>query len=144
MPLSWFQQLKGYTREHLQLVTQIIWQYVQTVWQYLKRYRSAILAVLCFLSYVRGNLFSMELGSLKGTVLNRYNAYPSFMHTGDPAQILGLPARVDVSLMPSLTDTKRALQKYKARWHPDKITNNGLESQEIAHEVIMIGKLSPV
>ena len=64
-----------------------------------------------------------------GTTLARYPHFPSWMHT-DPVQVLGLPAQVAPTFVPSRDTIWRAWKGFSSKWHPDKQITNGFSDTD--------------
>ncbi|KAH6028436.1 hypothetical protein HBI54_231160 [Parastagonospora nodorum] len=50
--------------------------------------------------------------------ISSFKNYPTWLHT-DPLQVIGLPAQVDPSFIPSRRTIQTACRAYKSTWHPD-------------------------
>ncbi|KAL5113719.1 hypothetical protein ACEQ8H_008392 [Pleosporales sp. CAS-2024a] len=55
--------------------------------------------------------------------------HPTWLHT-DPVQVIGLPAQVDPSFIPSRDSIIEACARYKSTWHTDRLRVNGLTRQQ--------------
>lgn len=55
--------------------------------------------------------------------------HPIWLHT-DPVQVIGLPAQVDPSFIPSRGTIKKACSRFKSTWHTDKWDTNNFTRQQ--------------
>ncbi|KAF1910984.1 hypothetical protein BDU57DRAFT_419661, partial [Ampelomyces quisqualis] len=55
--------------------------------------------------------------------------HPTWLHT-NPIQVIGLPAQVDPSFIPSRDTINEACATYKSTWHTDRLRKNGLTKQD--------------
>ncbi|KAJ8112396.1 hypothetical protein OPT61_g5222 [Boeremia exigua] len=87
--------------------------------------------------------FNHELATTKAAMpspaLDKYNPFPTWMHA-DPVQVLGLPAAVDLELVPSFIEINRAWNEFQEPWRSQDYKLHGFNSSTEAQQAFKRGE----